>query len=178
MPSGCLSTKDRIGVGWAAGCCWTRENNRDNVVSGVAPVVQCEGFTSERSFGTMQQMEQYNCMSAHASASGPLLHPSWNFLTISQLQSNCMYLHYQLIKAGSNQKERRYNIRFVMCDPIRTAAVACPLLGCHGKLTEKDLVVQSTKNCEESAASGSVDQQTLLYPVLKSNSHISQNIFK
>ena len=73
-------------------------------------------------------------------------------LEILQLRSNHMHLHYQLIKAGSNQKERRYNIRFVMCDPIRIAAVVCSLLGCHGRLVEEDLVVHSTKNCEESAA--------------------------
>lgn len=63
-----------------------------------------------------------------------------------------MHLRYHLIKAGSNHKESRYNIRFVTCDPIRIAAVARLLLSCHGRLTEKDVVVHSTKNCEESAA--------------------------
>lgn len=79
-------------------------------------------------------------------------HFSRNFTTILQLRSYHTHLHYQLIKAGSNQKEKRYNIRFVMCDPIRIAAVVCSLLGCHGRLAKEDLVVHSTKNCEESAA--------------------------
>lgn len=108
MPSGCLSTKDRTGVGWAVRR-QRRENNSDDVGKrsfscGVVPDVGCN---------------KRNVCARFTAFSFSSVYLSWNFTTLFQLWSNHTPCHYQLIKAGSNQKEWRYNIRFDMCDPIR-----------------------------------------------------------
>lgn len=164
MPSGCLSTKDRI-VGWGdlLGCCRRRENNRDDVVSGVSPVVQAWRLH----FRTFVLWEHATDATNSGVLRALLLSPAlffdsaWNFTIILQLRSNRTHSHYQLIKAGSNQKERRYYIRFVTCDPIRTAAVAVPgsRVAMGGSFSRRTwLFTQPKKTVRNQQPSWSVDQ--------------------